>query len=69
MRYAYVNEPNASNRIFENDRREVTVGANWFIDGHDSKVTLDFSRLTVDDALLADEALDYRLRLQWDVQF
>ena len=69
MRYAYVNEPNASNRIFENDRREVTVGVNWFIDGHDSKVTLDFSRLTIDDALLSDEALDYRLRLQWDVQF
>jgi phosphate-selective porin len=69
MRYAYVNEPNASNRLFENDRREVTVGANWFIDGHDSKVTLDFSRLSVNDPFLADEGLDNRMRLQWDVQF
>lgn len=69
MRYAYVNEPNASSRIFENERREITVGANWFIDGHDSKVTLDFSRLSLDDAFLVDEGLDNRMRLQWDVQF
>ena len=69
IRYAHVNEPNATNRLFENDRREVTVGANWFIDGHDSKVTLDFSRLSLDDARLADDGLDNRVRLQWDVQF
>ncbi|MDG2090534.1 MAG: porin [Gammaproteobacteria bacterium] len=69
IRYAYVDEPNATNRALENDREEFTLGANWFFNGHDSKVTLDFSRLSVDDALLAIEGSDNRMRIQWDVQF
>lgn len=69
MRYAYVNEPNATNRAFENERREVTLGANWFINGHDSKVTVDYSHLSVDDGLLLMDQSDDRLRVQWDVQF
>jgi len=69
MRYAFVDEPNATNRLFENERREFTLGANWFINGHDSKVTLDFSRLSIDDGLLLMDGSDNRMRLQWDVQF
>ncbi len=69
VRYAFVDEPNATNRVLENERREFTLGANWFFNGHDSKVTLDFSRLSIDDRLLLIEDTDNRLRLQWDVQF
>jgi len=69
VRYAFVDEPNATNRIFENERRETTLGANWFFDGHNNKVTLDYSRLTLDDAFFGQDESDDRLRLQWDVSF
>jgi len=69
VRYAFVDEPNKNNRALENQRREFTLGANWFFNGHDNKVTLDFSRLSIDDRLLLAEDSDNRLRLQWDVQF
>jgi phosphate-selective porin OprO/OprP len=69
MRYAYVDEPNATNRSFENQRTEFTIGANWFINGHDSKITLDYSRLSIDDGLLRISDSDNRMRIQWDVQF
>lgn len=69
VRYAFVDEPNASSRILENERREFTVGANWFFNGHNNKVTMDFSRLTLDDAFFAQDESDNRLRLQWDVSF
>jgi len=69
VRYAFVDEPNATNRALENERREFTLGANWFFNGHDSKVTVDFSRLSIDDRLLLAEDSDNRLRVQWDVQF
>jgi phosphate-selective porin OprO/OprP len=69
IRYAYVNEPNKTNRVVENKRKETTIGANWFIAGHNNKVTLDYSHLTLDDGLLTESASDNRLRLQWDVSF
>jgi phosphate-selective porin OprO/OprP len=69
MRYAYVEEPNATDRLFENKRKELTLGANWFFNGHNSKITLDVSRLSIDDGLLATDDSDNRIRLQWDVQF
>jgi phosphate-selective porin OprO/OprP len=69
MRYAFVDEPNGVDRSLENERREFTLGANWFINGHSSKITLDYSRLSIDDALLATDDADNRVRLQWDVQF
>ena len=69
IRYAYIEEPNAIDRLFENKRKELTFGANWFFSGHNSKVTLDVSRLSIDDGLLATDASDSRIRLQWDVQF
>ncbi len=68
-RYAYVDEPNGSNRSFENEREEFTVGANWFFAGHNSKLTLDFSRLTLDDGILGRDEKENRVRFQWDVSF
>ncbi len=69
VRYAYVNEPNRTDLTFENKREELTIGANWFIAGHNNKITLDYSWLDLDDSLLFMEESDNRLRLQWDVSF
>ena len=33
---------------FDNERKEFTVGANWFFNGH-NKVTLDYSKLSIED--------------------
>ncbi len=69
VRYAFVDEPNASVRIFENERRETTIGANWFFNGHNNKLTLDYSRLSLDDTFFGQDESDNRLRFQWDVSF
>ena len=69
VRIAEVQEPNAVDRLFENERREFTVGANWFFNGHNNKLTLDFSKLKVDDGLLGVDDSENRIRLQWDVSF
>ena len=69
VRYAAVDEPNAVDRAFENQRREFTLGANWFFDGHNNKLTLDLSRLSVDDGLVNLDDSGNRVRLQWDVSF
>ncbi len=68
-RYAYVEEPNKSDRSFYNEREEFTLGANWFFSGHNNKVTLDVSHLTLDDGLSNLNDSDNRIRLQWDVSF
>jgi phosphate-selective porin OprO and OprP len=68
-RYAYVDEPNAANLGFDNDREEFTIGANWFFSGHNNKLTLDFSRLNLDDNVLNLDESGNRLRFQWDVSF
>ena len=54
---------------FDNEREEFTIGANWFFSGHNSKITLDYSHLSVDDGYLGMDESDNRLRLQWDVSF
>jgi len=69
VRYAFVDEPNRSDLLLENERRETTIGANWFFNGHNNKITLDYSRLTLDDTFFAQDEDDNRLRLQWDVSF
>ncbi len=69
VRYARVDEPNAVNRAFENNRRELTLGANWFFNGHNNKITVDLSRLSLDDNRLGLDDSENRLRLQWDVSF
>ena len=68
-RYAYVEEPNEQDRSIYNEREEFTIGANWFFKGHDNKVTLDYSYLTIDDGLAGLDDSKNRIRLQWDVSF
>ena len=68
-RYAYVDEPNATKLTFENVREELTLGANWFFSGHNSKLTMDYSRLKLDDSILSQGESENRLRFQWDVSF
>ena len=67
--YAFVSEPNKSDRSVYNEREEYTLGANWFFSGHNNKVTVDFSRLTLDDGLLGSNHSDNRFRIQWDVSY
>ena len=69
VRLAYVDEPNAIDRSFENERTEHTLGANWFFNGHNNKLTLDWSRLKVSDGLLGLSDSENRIRFQWDVSF
>ena len=48
--------------------REATFAANWFFQGHDNKLTFDFSRLksTIGSG---SEDTGWRARLQWDISF
>ncbi len=68
-RYAFVDEPNESNTQVENKREEFTIGANWFIAGHNNKITVDYSKLYLDDRVLNRDVDDGRLRVQWDISF
>lgn len=68
-RYAYVKEPNETDLTEDNKRKEFTVGANWFVNGHNNKITADFSRLSVDDGLVNKKDSENRFRVQWDVSF
>ena len=68
-RYAWLTEPNKTNLALDNERKEFTVGANWFFNGHNNKVTLDYSKLSIEDGALAQSQSDNRVRLQWDVSF
>ena len=69
VRYAFVDEPNRNALMLENEREELTFGANWFISGHNNKITMDFSRLKLEDALLNLGESENRFRIQWDVSF
>lgn len=69
FRYAFVSEPDSSNLVLQNTRREYTIGANWFIAGHNNKITVDYSFLTLDDASDNMSYDDNRIRVQWDVSF
>ena len=68
-RYAYVEEPNEIDRTLYNERKEYTLGANWFFAGHNNKLTFDYSYLTLDDRYLGVDDTANRIRLQWDVSF
>ncbi len=48
-------------------RRELTLVGNWYFKGHDNKLTLDVSRLSVEQADGSDHG--WRARAQWDVSF
>ena len=69
FRYAFVNEPDPSNMTLENNRKEYTLGMNWFVAGHNNKITMDYSHLILNDASDARSYNDNRVRLQWDVSF
>ncbi len=79
FRYAFVREPAnaagapapAGSLTDSNLRQEFTAAANWFFSGHNNKVTLDYSYLTIDDSSFAmnGNQVDQRVRLQWDVSF
>lgn len=68
-RYAFVEEPNENNLDEDNKRKEFTVAANWFMSGHNNKLTADFSHLTLDDGRLNQSDSEDRVRVQWDVSF
>jgi len=65
-RYARVEQEAAG---VDSKREEYTIGANWFISGHNNKITADVSRLTLDDYVANEDESDTRFRLQWDVSF
>ncbi len=73
FRYAVVNEPDRSivpRGVFnENKREEFTGALNYFIAGHNNKVTLDVSYLNLQDASTNRFYDDGRVRLQWDISF
>jgi phosphate-selective porin OprO/OprP len=45
---------------------ELSFAANWFFNGHRSKLTADVSLIDIDDPVTGSEN-DWRFRLQWDV--
>lgn len=61
IRGAYVNTDSAQNL----DNKELTLGANWFVNGHRNKFTADVSYLQAVDDNHTES--DYRFRLQWDL--
>lgn len=64
-RWAYVDSDTSRP---QDTRNEYTVGLNWFFKGHHNKLTLDASRLTLEQRE-QDRLQDDRIRLQWDVSF
>jgi phosphate-selective porin len=68
-RYAFVEEPNEVDRTLDNKRKEYTLAANWFFSGHNNKLTLDYSYLTLDDRFAGISDNGNRIRFQWDVSF
>ncbi len=68
-RYARVEEPNKTDISFDNVREEFTIGANWFMSGHNNKLTADFSHLTLEDGYVGQDADEDRFRLQWDISW
>jgi phosphate-selective porin OprO/OprP len=65
-RYSTVN-PDTS--IDGNDQRESLVAANWFFNGHRSKVSADIGRYEIDDTITGETSSENRIRLQYDVSF
>ncbi len=69
FRYAYVDEPDSNDLSLTSERDEYTVALNYFIAGHNNKVTLDSSILELKDGSTGADLDDFRVRLQWDVSF
>ncbi len=69
FRYAFVDEPDSNITTLTSNREEYTVAANYFIAGHNNKITVDYSYLTLDDASDTLSSNENRVRLQWDISF
>jgi len=70
LRYAYVIESlGGTDNVNRNRRQEYTVGVNWFLAGHNNKLTVDYSYLTLKDFATMMDYSDNRVRLQWDISF
>jgi len=70
LRYAYVIESlGGTDNLNRNRRQEYTVGVNWFLAGHNNKLTVDYSYLTLKDFATMMNYSDNRVRLQWDISF
>jgi phosphate-selective porin len=70
FRYAYVIESrDVTDNLNRNRREEYTVGLNWFLAGHNNKITVDYSYLTLKDFATFTDYSDNRIRLQWDISF
>ena len=70
LRYAYVIESlGGTDNVNRNRRQEYTVGVNWFLAGHNNKLTVDYSYLTLKDFATMMNYSDNRVRLQWDISF
>ncbi|MDN5871669.1 MAG: OprO/OprP family phosphate-selective porin [Nitrococcus sp.] len=63
-RYAFV-DPNTS--VPDDRRKEYTAALSWYFAGHNNKLTLDASHLTL--AQPGSDLADNRVRLQWDITF
>jgi phosphate-selective porin OprO and OprP len=64
-RWAFVDR---DTRVPSNTEQELTGALNWFFRGHANKITLDASRLTLQQAARPRLSRG-RVRLQWDVHF
>jgi hypothetical protein len=69
FRYGFVKEPNELDRALDNLRQEFTLGANWFVAGHNNKFTADYSYLTLEDEFFNRNVNENRVRVQWDISF
>ena len=64
VRYAFV-DPDLSTA--GNWRKEYTAGLNWFFSGHNNKITLDASYITLEEGAGHAMLGDVQFRLQWEL--
>ncbi|MEQ8516200.1 MAG: porin, partial [Chromatocurvus sp.] len=71
LRYASVRYVSVDQDDFRgsDELEEVSGVANWYIDGHNNKLSVEFSRIDLENPLLQADGTENRLRLQWDVRF
>ena len=65
-RYAFVDP---ARTVASNLQTETSGVINWFFSGHDSKASVEVSRLTVADPSGLATRAEFRFRMQWDVSF
>lgn len=65
-RYAFVD----LDRQRDNDKQtEFSAVINYFLEGHFNKLSLQFSRLTVEDPIRLEKDAENRMWAQWDFSF